>query len=129
MIYNLDATASCVSTQSAVASISTSKDDLDFIAQSALGGAIYVNYHSGNDANVSFERTVSDAKRSYKAYKAVGVLIAGGVRDLLEERNNVVIAFTDAPTSQERDAITSCLAAKGRVKEGAPPAPAATPSS
>jgi hypothetical protein len=125
-IYDRDATASCLSSQAAVASISTSNNDLDYIAQAALGGGIYVKYPSGNDANVSFERTTSDANRTYSSYKATGAAVAGNISDLLNQKTNVVIAFSNTPTTGELAAITDCLASKDEVKAGAPPAAATT---
>lgn len=101
-LYSASTTASCL----ANAGIAPITSNADYIAQAASGGG-YAIVVDGISVNVSFGRTVADAKRTASAYS----IFAGDTptSDILFRRGNAVIVWDSTPTSAERQAVEGCL--------------------
>ena len=94
--YSLSASQPCL------AHLGDLSNYLDSIAEEASGGAKRLVI-DGKEVMVVFGRESSEAKRIAEAYGAV----PGGVGD--RRSNNVVMAWTDEPSSDEAEAVEDCL--------------------
>ena len=83
----------------------------DFVASTALGGAMSVRLPTGNFAHVSFGRDADEAARIERAYRRFASGPIPG--DSLQRRSNVVLLWNSAPSPEESDAIVGCLKAGG----------------
>jgi hypothetical protein len=81
--------------------VSQDQDDLDLIAENAGVGAIQVLWPR-NEAMVVVERSEGDAEDTEQSYEAFG-----GTD--LERRGQVVVAWTNSPTDEEREDVDACL--------------------
>lgn len=91
-------------------------EELDYVAEAAGDGGIYVNYGdpipdapNGNRANVAVERSGSDAKRTEAAYKVFAKAFSSSTEDVLMRKGNVVVLWDKTPTDDERSTIEDCL--------------------
>jgi hypothetical protein len=85
-------------------SVDMTRDSLDYIAMDAGVGAFSVDL-DGNDAQVIFERSASDAARTANSY----AILSDGPSDDLARSRNVVIAWHRAPTAGEAQTVEDCL--------------------
>ena len=105
-IYAQHATANCLTQWRAP--VSTSTDDLDYVAQDASGGGI-----AGDGYTIALGATVNDAKRLEAAYKVFAAALDSPTDDILYRRANAVILWDDTPDDSDREDIEKCLLPKG----------------
>jgi len=81
---------------------------LDFVATTALGGAMRVRLPTDNFVDVSFGEDDPEAERIESAYRRfAGRSIP--IDDVLLRTKNVVMVWNAPPTPEERDTLTGCL--------------------
>ena len=81
---------------------------LDFVASTALGGAMRVRLPTDNFVDVSFGEDAVEAERIETAYRRFpGRSIQ--IDDVLLRTKNVVMVWNAPPTPEERDTLTGCL--------------------
>ena len=81
---------------------------LDFVASTALGGAMRVRLPTDNFVDVSFGQDAEEAERIERAYRRfAGPSIP--IDDVLLRTKNVVMVWNAPPTPEERDTLTGCL--------------------
>ena len=81
---------------------------LDFVASTALGGAMRVRLATDNFVDVSFGEDADEAARIEAAYRRfAGKSIP--IDDVLERTKNIVLVWNAPPAPEERDAIVGCL--------------------
>lgn len=100
--YSLEPSVNCLR-EAGATDVSTSEDDLDYIAAAAREGAVRGEV-SGTEVHVAFERNADDAADTADAYKIFGV-----DGEKLAQEGNVVIAWSSTPTDKERETVESCL--------------------
>jgi hypothetical protein len=101
--YTLAATRECLDG----ANVRTSTEDLDFVASTALGGALIAR-PGGNRVVLAFGDSPTDAVRTVKAYRTfAGRKIP--LQDLLFQERNTVLLWEEPPTPQQAAAIRDCL--------------------
>lgn len=98
--YTLDAkTRQCLAPLAAL-----EPDNVDVIAASSTGGALYVLYRPGVAATVSFNGSTGAAKRE------AAFLFAGAAGAQTIERDaNVVVAWDGTPTTDEAAGLRRCI--------------------
>ena len=103
--YDFAPTRQCLVEEPGV-SVDTKHLD-DFVASTALGGAMSVRLPTGNFAHVSFGRDADEAARIERAYRR----FANGPipQDSLQREGNVVLLWNSAPNPDERQALVGCL--------------------
>ncbi len=101
--YDADAVANCLDGRG-LADVDPDRSNVDFIAGAASGGALRAEF-GGREVIVSFYRDSSDAKDAEDAYEQV----PGEADGNLMRKGNAVIAWTDTPTDEERDAMDQCF--------------------
>jgi hypothetical protein len=105
--YAVQPTRTCL--QNAAAEVSTT--NLDFVASTALGGALRVRLPT-NFVVVAFGEDSEEAERIERAYRRfAGETIA--IDDVLERTKNVVFVWNAPPSPEERNAVVGCLGAAG----------------
>jgi hypothetical protein len=104
--FQRDATADCL--RDAGADVSTTKDDLDYVAQAASGGGIYAKV-DGTAVTVSFDRTEQDAERTEAAYKVFADAFDSPVDDILKRKGNAVLMWDATPTGEQSSTVEDCL--------------------
>lgn len=104
--HSLAATKSCL--EDANVSVSTSTDDLDYVAQAAGEGAFLAHVGSA-DATVAFERSANDAKRTKAAYEAFAEGTGVPTDDILFQEGNAVVLWSRTPEGSERETLKACL--------------------
>jgi hypothetical protein len=103
--YAVQPTRACL--QNAAAEVSTT--NLDFVASTALGGALRVRLPT-NFVVVAFGEDPDEAERIERAYRRfAGETIA--IDDVLERTKNVVFVWNAPPSPEERAAVVGCLGA------------------
>jgi hypothetical protein len=100
--YSVDASASCLTV--AGVAVDENRDDLDFIAMDAGEGAFEADLGS-NTATVVFERS-SGAEGTAKQYGLFAKAFGGGN---IDRHGNLVVAWDNTPTDDERATIDGCL--------------------
>ncbi len=82
---------------------------LDFVASTALGGAMRVRLPTDNFVDVSFGEDDGEAERIEAAYRRfAGRSIP--IDDVLQRTKNVVMVWNAPPTPEERETLLGCLA-------------------
>ena len=100
--YTLEATKACL-----YEGVRTSGNDLDFVASTALGGAV-VAHPGGNRVVLAFGDTPADAARTVRAYRTfAGRRIP--LQDLLFQERNTVLLWEEPPTPEQARTIGDCL--------------------
>jgi hypothetical protein len=85
---------------------------LDFVASTALGGAMRVRLPTDNFVDVSFGEDASEAERIEAAYRRfAGRSIP--INDVLQRTKNVVMVWNAPPGPEEQEAVSGCLAGPG----------------
>ena len=85
---------------------------LDFVASTALGGAMRVRLASDNFVDVSFGEDATEAERIETAYRRfAGRSIP--IDDVLMRTKNVVMVWNAPPSAEERDTLLGCLEGPG----------------
>jgi hypothetical protein len=101
--YTLEATQACLEEED----VSTSSSDLDFVASTALGGAL-VAHPGDNRVVLAFGDTPADAVRTVRAYRTfAGRRIP--LQDLLFQERNTVLLWEEPPTPEQARTIGECL--------------------
>ena len=101
--YALDPTRSCLED----ADVAVSTSGLDFVASTALGGAL-VARPEDNRVVVAFGEGEAGADRIVRAYRQfAGKRIP--LRDLLFQEKNTVLLWEEPPTEQQARTIRDCL--------------------
>jgi hypothetical protein len=89
-----------------------STSGLDFVASTALGGAMRVRLATDNFVDVSFGEDAGEAERIETAYRRfAGRSIP--IDDVLVRTKNVVMVWNAPPTGEERDTLLGCLEGPG----------------
>jgi hypothetical protein len=102
-------TASCLRSSGAD-NVSTAKDDLDYVAQTASAGGIQATV-SGTTVTIALGRTEEDAKRLEAAYKIFAEGFGVPVDDVLKRKGNAVIMWDATPTNEQSGKVEDCLKA------------------
>jgi hypothetical protein len=106
--YVLEPSRSCL--QQSGTRVSTT--GLDFVASTALGGAMRVRLPTDNFVDVSFGEDTREAERIETAYRRfAGRSIP--IDDVLLRTKNVVMVWNAPPTPEERDTLFGCLKGPG----------------
>ena len=85
---------------------------LDFVASTALGGAMRVRLATDNFVDVSFGEDAGEAERIETAYRRfAGRSIP--IDDVLIRTKNVVMVWNAPPSAEERDTLLGCLEGPG----------------
>ena len=106
--YALEPSRACLQ----AAGVDVTTKGLDFVATTALGGAMRVRLPTDNFADVSFGEDDGEAQRIESAYRRfAGRSIP--IDDVLLRTKNVVMVWNAPPTPEERDTITGCLEGPG----------------
>ncbi len=87
--------------------VEVSTDDLDFVATTALGGAMRVQLAT-NFAVAAFGSDTEEGLRIEQAYRQ----FAGSsipIEDVLQRTKNVVLVWNAPPSPEERDTVLGCL--------------------
>lgn len=101
--YELDPTRACLAKQPGVEVSSK----VDFVASTALGGAISVHLH-GNEVTLSFTHDRQETERIVRAYERFrGKNI--GLADVLRPVHNVVALWEKHPSDAALRTIRDCL--------------------
>jgi hypothetical protein len=107
-LYELAPSRACL--QEAGVDVKTS--GLDFVASTALGGAMRVRLATDNFVDVSFGEDAAEAERIETAYRRfAGRSIP--VDDVILRTKNVVMVWNAPPTGEERDTLFGCLEGPG----------------
>ena len=90
------------------AGVDVSTRGLDFVATTALGGAMRVRLATDNFVDVSFGEDEAEAERIESAYRRfAGKSIP--VDDVILRTKNVVMVWNAPPSAEELDSLTGCL--------------------
>jgi hypothetical protein len=101
--YALQPTRDCL----ADAGVATSTEGLDFVASTALGGALIAR-PEGNRVVLAFGGSAADATRTVRAYRRfAGERIP--LHDLLFQERNTVLLWEEPPTEQQARTVGGCL--------------------
>lgn len=87
--------------------VDVSTDDLDFVATTALGGAMRIELPT-NFLVIAFGQDVPEGERIERAYRQfAGRTIP--IDDVLQRTRNVVLVWNAGPSPEERDVVLGCL--------------------
>ena len=101
--YTLEPTRGCLADEH----VRVSSNGLDFVASTALGGAVIAR-PSGNRVVIAFAESPAEAVRIVDAYKQfAGKRIP--LRDLLFQEKNTVLLWQEPPTPQQAKTVRDCL--------------------
>jgi hypothetical protein len=103
---SVDEVSSCL--RDSGAQVSTSQDDLDYVAQDATLGALKADI-GATSVTVTFDRTEGDAKRTEAAYKIFAGALDVPIDDVLARQGATVVIWDDAPSDDEASQLGSCL--------------------
>ncbi|MFL5854705.1 MAG: hypothetical protein ACJ77G_19815, partial [Solirubrobacteraceae bacterium] len=85
---------------------------IDFVATTALGGAMRVRVSATNFVVMAFGNDEAEGRRLEQAYREyAGKSIP--IDEVLERRKNLVLVWNAPPTGEEEDAVASCLKGSG----------------
>lgn len=108
--YALTPTKQCLSGEGGAVTVDTRH--VDFVASTALGGAMRVKVSPQNFVVMAFGDDEAEAERIERAYRDfAGKRIP--IDDVLERRKNLVLVWNAPPTGEEDGAISSCLRGAG----------------
>jgi hypothetical protein len=86
--------------------------NVDFVATTALGGAMRVRLSATNFVVMAFGVNEAEAQRIEQAYRAfAGKSIP--IDDVLERRKNLVLVWNAPPSGEEDAAVLNCLKGSG----------------
>jgi hypothetical protein len=92
--------------------IRVDRKNVDFVATTALGGAMRVRVSATNFVHMAFGNNEAEAQRIEQAYRQfAGRSIA--IDDVLERRKNLVLVWNAPPAGEEDDAVLGCLKGSG----------------
>jgi len=107
--FRLGPTRQCLLAEDGVA---VSRKNVDFVATTALGGAMRVRVSATNFVVMAFADSEAEAARIEEAYRQyAGKSIP--IDDVLERRKNLVLVWNAPPAGEEEDAVLSCLKGSG----------------
>ena len=82
---------------------------LDFIAQTAIGGALIARLPD-NEVTIVFGQSVSEGKQVELAYKRLAFQnVRGGLGDVLRRYGNAVTRWQEHPTALDLALLEGCL--------------------
>jgi hypothetical protein len=103
----LEEEAACL--ENAGASVTVDEDQLDFVANTALGGAMKATV-AGNVVTIAFGETQAGARRLERAYRRfAGEGVRRRLRKVLERRGTAVLLWTAPPVAGDRATVARCL--------------------
>ncbi|HSC91670.1 MAG TPA: hypothetical protein VLB86_08460 [Gaiellaceae bacterium] len=101
--YVLEPTRDCLAGED----VATSTEGLDFVASTALGGALIAR-PMGNRVVLAFGDSAADAARTVRAYRQfAGKRIP--LQDLLFQEKNTVLLWEEPPTEEQARTVGGCL--------------------
>jgi hypothetical protein len=104
-VYKFGPTKACL--ENADARVSTR--GIDFVASTALGGALNVRF-PGNEVTLAFGRSDADAERIADAYARFAPRrLRPKIADVLGRERNVVLLWGVAPREEDRKTVVLCL--------------------
>jgi thiol-disulfide isomerase/thioredoxin len=107
--YALAPTRACLQSENGV---EVNTRDVDFVASTALGGAMRVKVSPVNFVVMAFGDDEAEAQRIEQAYREfAGQRIP--IDDVLERRKNLVLVWNAPPTGEDEGAIANCLKGAG----------------
>jgi hypothetical protein len=105
--YSLESTSSCLTAVGGF-DVSTSADDLDYIAQDASGGALTADIN-GDRVVVAFGGSSADGQRMEATYKMFAAGFGVPVSDILARHGNAVVSWDNTPAQNQATAVAECL--------------------
>ena len=102
--YSLAKTKECLAKQKGV----RVRSRVDFIADTALGGAMLVKLPGRNQVTVSFGLDQTEADRlagAYRRFRGKNI----GIADVLRPQHNAVLLWREHPSEQDISSVTGCL--------------------
>jgi hypothetical protein len=102
-LYQLRPTRSCLEN----ADLEPTQRNLDFVASTALGGALRVRF-AGNLLSLTFGRSQKEAERLERAYRRFAPR-RFPIQDVLRREGNVVMLWGVSPTIDQLDTVMRCL--------------------
>jgi hypothetical protein len=107
--YALAPTRACLQSEDGV---TVNTKDVDFVATTALGGAMRVKVSPQNFVVMAFGDDEAEAERIEEAYRDfAGKRIP--IDDVLERRKNLVLVWNAPPTGEDEAALSNCLKGAG----------------
>src|SRR5215218_465988 len=107
--YALAPTRQCLQSENGV---EVDTHDVDFVASTALGGAMRVKVSPQNFVVMAFGNDDAEGARIEQAYRDfAGKRIP--IDDVLERKKNLVLVWNAPPTGEDESAISSCLKGAG----------------
>ena len=104
-VYTAAKTQACVATGGG-----TIGGDLDFVAQTALGGAFIAHLPDDNFVTVAFGEADADAAQLQLAYQQFAFPnVKRNISDVLLRYNNAITLWHLHPSNNDLDVITRCL--------------------
>lgn len=100
--YTADSAAACLSSNGA--DVDPDRENVDYIALDAARGALRAEFDS-HEVIVSFHRNASDARDAEEVYEAFD----SDSDDRIDQSGNAVMAWSNAPTDEERKTMEGCL--------------------
>jgi hypothetical protein len=86
--------------------------NVDFVASTALGGAMRVKVSPENFVVMAFGNDDAEAERIERAYRDfAGKRIP--INDVLQRSKNLVLVWNAPPTGEDESALTNCLKGPG----------------
>lgn len=102
-VYALEPTRTCLEESG----VQVRTDDLDFVASTALAGALHGEL-GGNEVTVAFGETAEEGERIESAYRAfAGERIP--IDHVLLREENAVVLFAAPPSEDDRSRVVDCL--------------------
>ena len=103
--YKLAPTKTCL--QEADVRVSTRA--IDFVASTALGGALNAKFR-GNEVTLAFGDSPDAAERTERAYRRFAPDgLKPKIDDVLRRERNVVLLWAVAPSEEQRRTVVDCL--------------------
>ena len=102
--YSLAPTRACLEKDQAL----TLNDEVDFVASTAVGGAVSVVFGKRNEVTISFADDRDEAARLVLGYQR----FAGkniGLADVLRPQKNAVLLWEAHPSDEDAGTISHCL--------------------
>jgi len=102
--YSLADTRACLEKEEGVRIMNR----VDFIADTALGGAMLVDLPSGNRVTISFGLDQDEADRlagGYRRFRGKNI----GIEDVLRPDRNAVLLWQAHPSEEDVSLVTGCL--------------------
>ncbi len=104
-VYELPPTKACLE----AADLPVSTRDVDFVASTALGGALNARFpRPRNEVTISFGESEADAARTERAYRNFAPKRLR-IDDVLRRDSNVVMLWAVGPTEKQSKTVSDCL--------------------